>query len=482
MLQSIKFCTRGLGSWVLLTSWGQCQAPTANQPRCAAATTCMQTAEMMHCKDLLPLIRAWNTALRELWNNDALPDGVVFWGLDIIAMFPNLSRDRVWESIQEMFRIVQQTRRGRGPLSFAINKLDRKLDRIGGGSPELFTNFRTQDVLDFVYYDIYCNDLFVYLNVVYRQVRGIAIGGTGSSQYACIDCMLSEYRYLETLPPYALQGPALLHPCVLPVRPGRFRDNCLGMKYVSTTFSELQSWMEGVYNLELQCEGMGDLWTTIQGEIQVIQGGPHGPPLLQLRLADKGTKFTEPHQRLVRYPDRFAPKAPRTLQSLVPAMAKNCAYYRDSRQDAHPNVQLVITDPQRKDYCSRWWVPSLRGCLDKWGLPMPDLPNPFTPECSSMHVPLCFRHVSAVSLCICLLIRSTMGNSLLVGSVQVSAQVSDALLMFHPKVVSVNAKLPVGEEYAPDSGTYTFTRMVGCVSSGPHPCSQKALSTAPCFS
>ena len=88
--------------------------------------------------------------------------------------------------------------------------------------------------------------------------------------YACIDCMLSEYRYLGTLPPYALQGPALLHPCALPVRPGRFRDNCLGMKFASTAFSELQSWMEGVYTLQLQCEGIGELWTTLQGEIQVI--------------------------------------------------------------------------------------------------------------------------------------------------------------------------------------------------------------------
>ena len=334
----------------------------------------MHTAVTMHCNDLLPLIRAWNIALRGLWNNNALPDDVNFWELNILAMFPNLSRDRVWASIQEMFRIVQQTRRGRGPLSFAIKKLDRKLDRIGGASPESFTNFGTQHVLDFVYYDICYNDMFVYLRVVYRQIRGIALGGTGTLQYACMD-MLSQYRCLETPPHYALQGPAFLHPCVLPVRPGRFGDNCLGMKLVSASFSELHSWMEGVYILELQCEGVGSLLTTLQGEIQVIQGGPRGPPLVQLRLAEKGTKFTEPHQRLVRYPAHFAPKAPRTLQSLVLAMAKNCAYYRDSRQDAQANVQLVITDLQRKDHGSLRWVPSLRGCLDKWGLPMPHLPS-----------------------------------------------------------------------------------------------------------
>ena len=122
------------------------------------------------------LVRQWNSVLHDLWLRGELPDSVTFWELDIVAMFPNLSRDRVWAAIQEIFDIVHRTRRMRAQLRFAINKIDKKLDRIGGGSPELFTNFTKQQVLDFVYFDIYCNDLFVYLNAVYRQVRGIAIG------------------------------------------------------------------------------------------------------------------------------------------------------------------------------------------------------------------------------------------------------------------------------------------------------------------
>ena len=129
----------------------------------------------------------------------------------------------------------------------------RRLDNLDfpfQGGPDITHTFTQQQVLNFVYFDIYCNDLFIYLNVVYKQIRGIAIGGTCLSQFACADCMISEYKYLETVPPFALQGPMLLHPCILPVRPGRFRDNCLGMKFVSTSFADLQSWLEGVYNVK----------------------------------------------------------------------------------------------------------------------------------------------------------------------------------------------------------------------------------------
>ena len=335
-----------------------------------AATTCLPTAELMHCKDLLTLVRQWNETVRQLWIHHELPDRVTFWELDIVAMFPNLSRDRVWAAVQVMFQLVRARRRMRGSFRFAINKIDRKLDRIGSGSRELFTNFTQQDVLHFVEYDIFHNDVFVYMNVVLCQVRGIAIGGTCSSQYACTDCMICEHRFLNTVPPYALQGPAALHPCILPVRPGRFTDNCLGMKFASSAFEHLQKWPEGVYNLELQCEGVADTWITVQGELDVTQASNHAPPVIRIRLADKSSKFTAPHQKLIRFPDNFALKASRTLQSLVPAMAKNCGYYRDTVADASANIGLVIEDLQTKTYPRRWWVPSLRGNLDKWGLPV----------------------------------------------------------------------------------------------------------------
>ena len=106
------------------------------------------------------------------------------------------------------------------------------------------------------------------------------------------------------------------------------------MKFASTSFEHLQKWLEGVYNLELPCEGVADTWTTLQGEVDVTQASEHSPPVIRIRLADKSSKFTAPHQKLIRFPDNFAPKASRALQSLVPAMAKNCGYYRDAVADA----------------------------------------------------------------------------------------------------------------------------------------------------
>ena len=50
------------------------------------------------------------------------------------------------------------------------------------------------------------------------------------------------------------------------------------------------------------------------------------PPYLRLSLADKGQKYHTAHQRLRRFPDWYSGKAKRTLRSLTPAMAKNCAY------------------------------------------------------------------------------------------------------------------------------------------------------------
>ena len=99
------------------------------------ANRCMRTAEMMHCEDLLPLVRQWNSALHDLWVQANLPDKVTFWELDVVAMFPNLSKDRVWVAIQEMLTMVRRSLSMRGHLRFAINKIDRKLDRMGGGAP-----------------------------------------------------------------------------------------------------------------------------------------------------------------------------------------------------------------------------------------------------------------------------------------------------------------------------------------------------------
>ena len=169
-------------------------------------------------------------------------------------------------------------------------------------------------------------------------------------------------RFAPTTP-----GPA--HPCQLPAKPGRSRDNVNGVTYSDTLNDMLQTTCEGIYNLDLQWEGRFDHWITLQGDMTVESPDPTThPPCIRLKLANKSLKNTAPHQFLMRYPDAHAPKAKNTLKSLVPTLAKNSGYYRDTREEAQSNVQLVTSDLAAKVYPNSRWTPLLHKCLRKWEL------------------------------------------------------------------------------------------------------------------
>ena len=53
-------------------------------------------------------------------------------------------------------------------LQVAISCIDRTLDGIGFGSPKLYHNIHIHQVLRYVYFDIFCNDAFVFSNWVLR--------------------------------------------------------------------------------------------------------------------------------------------------------------------------------------------------------------------------------------------------------------------------------------------------------------------------
>ena len=231
-------------------------------------TRVLHTLEMPHCKDLLPWVRQCNADLSALWHQGSLPHTVALFELDIKAMFPSLDRQDVWDSICEIAHLVSRApgptgRPRRGTLRFAINGIDRKLDRIGSGSPDLFHNIPVDDVLRYVYFDIFYNDAFVFTNQVLRQKRGLAIGGPCSSQLASGKCMLSEHRFYPVYPPFAPVGAPATHPCLLPTKPGRFRDNINGLMFTHTPRDLLQTSFEALYNLDLQWEGGGDQWITL---------------------------------------------------------------------------------------------------------------------------------------------------------------------------------------------------------------------------
>ena len=78
--------------------------------------------------------------MSDLCHQGSLPRQAALFGLPIKAMSPSLDRQDVWDSISEIARLVSRapgptSRPDQGTVRLAINRIDRKLDRIGFGSP-----------------------------------------------------------------------------------------------------------------------------------------------------------------------------------------------------------------------------------------------------------------------------------------------------------------------------------------------------------
>ena len=103
------------------------------------------TLETAHCKDLLSVVREWNTRRSALWHRGDLWGPMQLFELDIKAMFPSLNRKDVWDAFNTITDCVVAAprptgRSRRGALRFAMSKTDRKLDRVDRGHCELFHN------------------------------------------------------------------------------------------------------------------------------------------------------------------------------------------------------------------------------------------------------------------------------------------------------------------------------------------------------
>ena len=121
------------------------------------AVCVIHCCEMLHCKDLLMVIITWQSQLTDYWHVHGQHALVKFFEVDIIARFPSLDRDAVWQNVQHLFTMVQEARRRRPrvragqQMRFTINEIDHKLDLVGGGDTELYHNITQAQVLNFVY-------------------------------------------------------------------------------------------------------------------------------------------------------------------------------------------------------------------------------------------------------------------------------------------------------------------------------------------
>ena len=100
------------------------------------------------------------------------------------------------------------------------------------------------------------------------------------------------------------------HPRHLPAEAVRFKDNLEGLKFEDQSIETLQRYFEGMYDPDLQVEGEGTRWDSLQCTLPYAS---QQHPRISLRLADKSQKFTQEHHRLFGFPDKHCAKALRTL-------------------------------------------------------------------------------------------------------------------------------------------------------------------------
>ena len=166
-------------------------------------------------------------------------------------------------------------------------------------------------VLAFCKFDIFANDTFYVGSRVYRQKRGLAIGGTGSAQLASICLFMSQNKgYPAWIPP--ANDPQGHHPCDLLVHPFRFRDNLIGLKYSSTSLSTIQQVFEHIHNIPLQIENEGLTLTSLESDIYLSKD-EEATNFVGARMANKFATPATSGNFKYRYPEPQVPNARRTV-------------------------------------------------------------------------------------------------------------------------------------------------------------------------
>ena len=132
------------------------------------------------------------------------------------------------------------------------------MDKIGIGYSEDYTHITWEDIQTYIRYDVFDHNFFVVGNRLWRQKKGIAIGGIISAQLAELFCMGKELQFLsQTVEAQKQQQAKFLPKHSLILRPYRFRDNIVGVLRGKVGLARVQRWFEHIHGLNLQLHGRG---------------------------------------------------------------------------------------------------------------------------------------------------------------------------------------------------------------------------------
>ena len=183
----------------------------------------LPTFEMKNISDIVSWARHTDAALgqrAQLRGRPRRNRDVRLWDLDVKEMFlhfkcahpefeplmgPATNRDvlrepGVWEAIQLLSHEVREAGRicacTAGP-SFGLGP-GRVHDVMGKAHGDMFTNVSRAHVSEYLHFYLFQNGLFLLGTRVFRQRRGVAIGGVLSAQCASLYCMHTEFQWLRT--------------------------------------------------------------------------------------------------------------------------------------------------------------------------------------------------------------------------------------------------------------------------------------------
>ena len=239
------------------------------------------------------------------------------------------------------------------------------LDRMGQGTSRDFVNISEQELLTFLRFELFQNTVFIVGSRVYRQVRGVAIGGTASAQCASLFCMWKEYQALKWPKRYSKRMSAHLPPQMLPLLPYRYRDNIVGILNAlpGYTISHVMSILQSVYGLKLQVEAVGHTLTTLESVV-TLNPGTHD---ISLHWKHRNPPMPHKNQAVIRFVDAYSINCRTVLQGMVPSMVGKCLYYAHDVPARHINCIHLVQELNSKGYPQPWWVPTLRGRLTSQG-------------------------------------------------------------------------------------------------------------------
>ena len=249
----------------------------------------------------------------------------------------SLPTRQVYNAIKSIccnIRRLQQKRTQSKGL-FAVHKNVRWLDRMGQGTSRDFINISEQDLLTFLRLELFQNTVFTVGSRVYRQVRGVAIGGTASAQCASLFCMWKEYQALKWPKRYNKGMSAHLPPHMLPLLPYRYRDNIVGILNAlpGYTIKHVMSFMQPVYGLKLQIEAVGHTMTTLESVVN-LHPGTHN---ISLQWKHKNPPMPHKNQIVIRFVDAYSINCRTVLKGMVhsAAMSAEKAHSQQSMNLGH---------------------------------------------------------------------------------------------------------------------------------------------------